>query len=66
MMKELQSPPDEFKGAYERMVSLYGNFDTLISLAAEPSGSLFSFTEKVNDLQGEMMRQIREIEVMIL
>lgn len=62
-MKKLANPPQEFKDAYEAVVSLYTAYHEFEELAEHPSGSYQSFSTKTDGLSAEMVRKLNEYKV---
>ena len=56
LFKKLKNPPKEMKDAFEDLEELYDAYLSFTGMAINPSGSLTSFTEKYNELDGELAK----------
>ncbi|MCL6571300.1 MAG: hypothetical protein K6T88_06380 [Bacillus sp. (in: Bacteria)] len=64
-MKNLVDPPKSYLRAHEKLVEMYGIYSQLHSLALNPSGSLVSFNNTVNDLQNKLIKTSGEFKVLL-
>ncbi len=64
-MKDAANPPKSFEEPYKKLVQLYGIYGQLNSLAMNPSGTLMSFNQKVNDLSSQFISLSNEISVLV-
>ncbi len=65
MMPDLNSPPEGFGAAHSKIISVYGSFKSLVSVALSPSGSLISYNQNVNRIQEDFMGGVNELKVLI-
>lgn len=65
MMRRLQGPPAEYASIYDKLITLFGQFNSFADLAISPSGSLLTYTQSFRRLQEDLVRGINEIQVMI-
>lgn len=56
-MQGMTMPPSQYKKAYDELEELYAIYSQLYSLALNPTGSLVSFNQKINDLSSEFTKQ---------
>lgn len=64
-MKNLSSPPNNYKNAYSDLVKLYGTYSQMYSEAEYPSGSLIIFNNSINDLQSNYTETYNELNAEI-
>jgi hypothetical protein len=64
-MKQLSNPPKAYQHAYDKLLEMYGIYTQLYSLALNPSGSLVSYNNTINDLQGKLVKASSEFKVLI-
>ncbi len=64
LMKELKDPPDEYKESYNVLLDLYTEYTHLESLAEEPSGSLISYNNDVNESINKCQQLMEKIKVL--
>ena len=64
-MRKLQNPPPEYEAVYDRLVTLFGQFNSFSGLAISPSGSLRTYIQSCSHLLEDLVRGLHEIEVMI-
>ncbi len=62
LMAQLSEPPDRYRQAHRCLVDLYGIYAQLHACGESPSGSLMSYTHKLNDLQGELDNHINRLK----
>lgn len=62
-MKSLNTPPEEYRVPYEIAFEMYGYYDTYVSLADSPTGSLSSFNQKTNELSSNIVKKMKEFQV---
>ena len=64
-MRNLNNPPEGYEKAYEIAFEIYSLYEEYTSLAISPSGSLVSFNEKANNLSSNIIKKIKEFEVIM-
>jgi len=64
LMKELKDPPDEYKESYHVLLDSYTEYTHLESLAEEPSGSLISYNNDVNESINKCQQLMEKIKVL--
>lgn len=64
-MKKLKNPPEKYKSMYKDIVDAYSSLDEFIQLADNPEGSLDSYTDKYNKLDGEVAKKLKAISVQL-
>lgn len=62
-MNKLIDPPSKLKDTYDDMVSLYSSVSELSKMATNPSGSLQTYRQNLNDLASKINSKISEIEI---
>lgn len=63
IMKDLANPPQEYKDAYETVVSMYGYYGEYEKLAEKPEGSYQSYTTKTRDLSSQFTKKVNEFKI---
>ncbi len=56
IMKDLSSPPDEMRDAYDAVKDLYDAYLDLTNLVVSPTGSLQTFTSNFNDADSDFAK----------
>jgi hypothetical protein len=62
-MEKLTDPPAKYKDTYNDMVSVYSTVSELSNMATNPSGSLQTYRQNLNDLTSKVNSTFSEIEV---
>lgn len=65
LMKLLQNPPKELQNSYNDLDRLYRVFTSYAELAMNPSGSLTSFSSKINDYNSEFLENYNKLKIYI-
>jgi len=65
LMKLLINPPKDMQNNYNDLDKLYRSFTTFVDLAINPSGSLTSFTSKVNETSSQFMESYNKLKIYI-
>jgi len=66
ILRELNKSQDVYPEAHRKIVTLYGIYSQTEALATScPSGSLMSYSAKVNDLENEYLRVASELKVLL-
>jgi hypothetical protein len=65
LMELLNDPPRELQNSYNDLDKLYGAFTSFVNLAINPSGSLNSFTLKVNDHSSQFLESYNKLKMYI-
>lgn len=65
MMSGLNNPPNGFQAAHSKIVSVYGQFTSLIGKAVSPSGSLVSYNQSVERISEDFLKGINELKILI-
>lgn len=65
IMSQLNSPPEGYSSAHDKIVSVYGTFSSLVSAASSPSGSLMTYNQNVNRIQEDLLRGLNELKILI-
>ena len=65
LMKLLINPPKDLQNNYNDLDKLYRSFTTFVDLALNPSGSLTSFTSKVNETSSQFMESYNKLKIYI-
>lgn len=55
LMKQMQSPPEEHKEAYEALKDLYESYLNFTTIVTDPSGNLNTFTSNFNEADTEVV-----------
>ena len=63
LMKKLQNPPDEYKGAYDAISEFYDAYISLTNCATNPSGNLMTYTSTFNDADTNIVNAYKALEV---
>lgn len=63
VMKKLADPPDKFKSAYDAVWDLYGAYLELTNLAANPTGSLQSYTQSYNEADANFVKYYKAARI---
>jgi hypothetical protein len=66
MMKSVSDPPDDYRDKFQKVMLFYGNYSQLQALSEVPDGSLISFRNKINELEGEFGRMKNELRILDL
>lgn len=53
-MKTLQNPPEEFKDAYNAMITMYNKYVEFTNLITDPSGTYYSYQDNFNTIDSDM------------
>jgi hypothetical protein len=64
-MKEVSNPPKGYEKAHDKLVEMYGIYSQLYSLSLNPSGSLVSYNNTINDLQSKLVKASSEFNVLL-
>jgi len=64
-MKQLSNPPKNYQRAHDKLVEMYGIYTQIYSLALNPSGSLVSYNNTINDLQNKLIKTSSEFKVLL-
>lgn len=64
-INNLESPPKEFKEAYDELIDMYEYTEQYIDLALNPSGSLQEFNNKRSQLTDDIIGKHKRIEVLL-
>lgn len=64
-MKDLKNPPEEYEDAYDALKELYDAYTALTNLAANPSGSLTTFSQNFNAADTEFANCYDAMELYI-
>lgn len=62
LMKKLQNPPDGLSDCYNAVVDLNEQYNSFVSLAINPTGSLASFTSSVNTVDSDFMKKYKTLQ----
>jgi hypothetical protein len=62
-MEKLTDPPTKYKDTYNDLVTLYSSLSELSNMATNPSGSLQTYRQNLNDLTSKVNSTFSEIEV---
>lgn len=62
IMPKLNTPPEKFAKANEKLARLYGTYAKLHSLALAPSGSLAGFIDAANKAENEYRQAVQELK----
>jgi len=65
LMKLLNNPPKNLQNSYNDLDKLFRSFTSFVELAINPSGSLTSFTSKVNDTSSQFMESYNKLRIYI-
>ena len=65
LMKLLQNPPKELQNSYNDLDKLYRAFTSYTELAINPSGTLTSFSSKINDCSSEFLESYNKLKIYI-
>lgn len=63
LMKELQNPPEEYREAYQAIKKLYDSYIELTNLAANPSGSLQTYSNNFNSADNETVQNYETMKL---
>lgn len=64
-MRDLQSPPEECKYAYDSIIDLYRAYSTLVTLALTPTGTLQSFRDAKSSAMSSFISAHQQLETQI-
>lgn len=64
-MKSLTNPSDEYKQGYEALLEFYNNYITLTNLAIDPTGTLTTYTQDVNEMISTTSTNIETMKLYI-
>ena len=64
-MKEASNPPKGYEKAHDKLVEMYGIYSQIYSLSLNPSGSLVSYNNAINDLQSKLVKASSEFNVLV-
>lgn len=64
-MKALKNPPDEYKEAYEKLSKFYDAYISFTNLAIDPSGSLQTYSNNVNDADSNTLNCYNAMKIYI-
>jgi len=64
-MKKLNNPPMKYHELHDRLVILYSFTKEFNQLANSPTGSLMSFSQKVNELESGISKKVDEITIQL-
>ncbi|NFE72563.1 hypothetical protein FC758_01290 [Clostridium botulinum] len=62
-VKALNNPPKGYENAYESLLKAYGSLETMCSYATSPNGSLISYNKDKKQVDDELLKNIKELEV---
>ena len=65
LMKLLNNPPNDLQNSYNDLDKLFRSYTSFVELAINPSGSLTSFTSKVNDTSSQFMESYNKLKIYI-
>jgi hypothetical protein len=65
MMEKLIDPPLRYNESYKKLVNLYGVYSQVYAFAVQPSGSLLTFNNSINDLQSQLIKLKNELNAML-
>jgi len=65
MMEKLIDPPLKYNESYKKLVNLYGVYSQVYAFAVQPSGSLVTFNNSINDLQSQLIKLKNELNAML-
>ncbi|MBN1061286.1 hypothetical protein FC753_04265 [Clostridium botulinum] len=64
-VKALNNPPKGYENAYESLLKTYGSLESMCSYATSPNGSLISYNKDKKQVDDELLKNIKELEVRI-
>lgn len=62
-MKDLKSPPDEYKDAYEDLKEYYDSYVEMTNLVVSPTGSLQTYTSNFNDADSKVSNCYKKMQL---
>jgi ribosomal protein L37E len=61
-VSKLKNPPKDFEQAYEDLYACYDSYLEMANLAVNPTGSYKSFSEKVDDIEIDLLKECEKLE----
>ncbi|MFQ8603157.1 MAG: zinc ribbon domain-containing protein [Anaerovoracaceae bacterium] len=65
IMDKLSNPPEEYQTYYNTAMDFYSKYKTFTDLAISPDGSYQSYTDKVHELDTDVMEIYEKFETMV-
>ena len=62
LLEELEDPPSQFEGTYEKLVELHEIYVKLHDLAMDPSDDMDDHMKSVNKLSAQILEKTRELD----